>query len=543
MKTDNSVYLVIVSIMKLNLSSRVYIILILEIFSFSRIIADERLLNRVDLTETNKYAVCNDGTPAAYYFRQGTGEKGSKRWVIWLKGGGWCWDDHSCLTRRMYYRSSKWLPQTMNNDFILNESYHQGILSTDAVLNPYFADANHVYLWYCSSDSHLGNTSINLSNTQFHFRGKQIVNTLIHSVTKKYSFISNASLILIAGDSAGGVGVLNNIDYISQLLGNLIDSEKFSQIKIRGLVDAGFFMDFRVYNVTIKKEYNKINYSTIAKEMTKKFNMKWNDKCYEFYSKIDTDDTNSGDENEEIFFNGTLIDAGDGDDDDDDDGGDETVKLTTEEWKCFHAQYMIRYVKTPLLFHEYSYDSVNLGYYSGIGVIDIDNKAKMSYMQEFRDEMEFWQDVKLNMSYLFRPACYRHEIIDGKFGGLNDIKIDKNTFYDVLESWLELDDSELIYSYMSAGYQESKVKNLDGFRHVDKCSTFSCNKYCNDEFYASHHKKENKLMVVLIVLFVVVCGLAVMLFVARECRGWKKGIKRKQFQKVEDMEMDDLEDM
>lgn len=31
-----------------------------------------------------------------------------------------------------------------------------GILSEDAAANPYFHDWNHVFVWYCSSDSHLG---------------------------------------------------------------------------------------------------------------------------------------------------------------------------------------------------------------------------------------------------------------------------------------------------------------------------------------------------------------------------------------------------
>ena len=29
------------------------------------------------------------------------------------------------------------------------------------------------------------------------------------------------------------------------------------------------------------------------------------------------------------------------------------------EYKCFHAQYMIQYVETPLLFHQFVYDSAN----------------------------------------------------------------------------------------------------------------------------------------------------------------------------------------
>ena len=35
----------------------------------------------------------------------------------------------------------------------------RGILSDDPLQNPNFHDWTHVYLWYCSSDSHLGDAS------------------------------------------------------------------------------------------------------------------------------------------------------------------------------------------------------------------------------------------------------------------------------------------------------------------------------------------------------------------------------------------------
>ena len=34
-----------------------------------------------------------------------------------------------------------------------------GITSTDPAQNPSFHGWNHVHVWYCSSDSHLGDTS------------------------------------------------------------------------------------------------------------------------------------------------------------------------------------------------------------------------------------------------------------------------------------------------------------------------------------------------------------------------------------------------
>lgn len=48
-------------------------------------------LDRVLLTEaaSRDGAVCLDGTPAAYYWRSGSGS-GKNSWVLFLEGGGWC---------------------------------------------------------------------------------------------------------------------------------------------------------------------------------------------------------------------------------------------------------------------------------------------------------------------------------------------------------------------------------------------------------------------------------------------------------------------
>lgn len=49
------------------------------------------VLDRVLLTEaaSRDGAVCLDGTPAAYYWRSGSGS-GKNSWVLFLEGGGWC---------------------------------------------------------------------------------------------------------------------------------------------------------------------------------------------------------------------------------------------------------------------------------------------------------------------------------------------------------------------------------------------------------------------------------------------------------------------
>lgn len=47
---------------------------------------------------TERKAVCNDGSPAVFYFRPGRSEYRDK-WVIWFEGGGACYDLGTCNQR------------------------------------------------------------------------------------------------------------------------------------------------------------------------------------------------------------------------------------------------------------------------------------------------------------------------------------------------------------------------------------------------------------------------------------------------------------
>ena len=47
-------------------------------------------------------AVCNDGSPGAYYVRKACPD----RWLVHQQGGFWCWDDWSCQTRWNHFSPS-----------------------------------------------------------------------------------------------------------------------------------------------------------------------------------------------------------------------------------------------------------------------------------------------------------------------------------------------------------------------------------------------------------------------------------------------------
>ena len=52
-------------------------------------------LQKNELKSRYLSAVCNDGSTAVYYFKASPTK--STTWVLYLQGGGFCFDDKSCL--------------------------------------------------------------------------------------------------------------------------------------------------------------------------------------------------------------------------------------------------------------------------------------------------------------------------------------------------------------------------------------------------------------------------------------------------------------
>lgn len=69
--------------------------------------------------------------------------------MIYLPGGGQCYDQDSCDTRFISSKSSRYAPTTKDPNDV-------SILSTSPE-NTIFWGANKAYLLYCSSDGYMGN--------------------------------------------------------------------------------------------------------------------------------------------------------------------------------------------------------------------------------------------------------------------------------------------------------------------------------------------------------------------------------------------------
>ncbi|KPP77510.1 protein notum-like [Scleropages formosus] len=182
----------------------------------------------------NVSVTCNDGTPAGYYLRE---SKGSKRWLVFLEGGWYCFSKENCDSRyetmRRLMSSTKW-PQTKTGT---------GILSPQPEENPHWWNANMVFVPYCSSDVWSG-ASPKTDQSGYAFMGSLIIREVVKELLAQG--LDTAKLLLLAGSSAGGTGVLLSVDRVAEQLEEL----GHTNVQVRGLSDSGWFLDNKQYRCT-----------------------------------------------------------------------------------------------------------------------------------------------------------------------------------------------------------------------------------------------------------------------------------------------------
>ena len=141
------------------------------------------------------------------------------------------------------------------------------ILDPDPAKNPLFYSYNHVVIPYCSSDVWLGEETTNTEavetttsqcdcfnyttvsnqngcfnfnpqspNIPFTFRGRIIYQSIIQQLLADYD-MDNADRIILAGSSAGGLGVINHAKWTRDVLD--------PNTKMRVLLDSAWFIDFQ----------------------------------------------------------------------------------------------------------------------------------------------------------------------------------------------------------------------------------------------------------------------------------------------------------
>ncbi len=226
-------------------------------------------------------AVCNDGSPAVFYYRHSQSD--SKDWKIHLQGGGDCSTEADCALRgavtaeTVAGNAQLELDQTFMS-FVSSLEYPdnlnlEGIFSLDLEQNPVFANFNHVYIPYCSSDSHYGDRAAEDESFGYHFKGAKIIQAVIEDLLNNSILgennLQNSELVLVSGTSAGGRGVQQNLDRIA---------DQIPLARVFGVTDSSYFTR---YFLTDEERIG------LARRQSELWNAQYDNSCASFIGEQD----------------------------------------------------------------------------------------------------------------------------------------------------------------------------------------------------------------------------------------------------------------
>jgi pectinacetylesterase len=163
-------------------------------------------------------ARCNNGSPFSFQVRLSQSGH-SKTWVIGLEGGALC-DDNAvpCSQRPPPLTTTEGPDRDFSSAFVQNLGPLSGPFDLSVAENPTFADANHVWAHYCSSDYYSGGTTDLIPNSGnpggWYFSGRHNVKAMLEILKQRFGLDDRhrATKILLLGQSAGGSGVAHNAD-------------------------------------------------------------------------------------------------------------------------------------------------------------------------------------------------------------------------------------------------------------------------------------------------------------------------------------------
>jgi hypothetical protein len=188
-------------------------------------------------------AVCLDGSPGGYYFRQGQGTDAS-RFLLVFNGGGWCVGSTPEEGKKdCAERATGKLGSSKSWSSHLREDVH-GMTNSNCTVNPAFCRWSVAYMYYCDGVSFSGDNSEPVEVpggkvSPIFFRGKRLLDANLASLMQTKG-LRAATHVVLSGHSAGGLATYLHADYVRAQLPS-------SLAFYAAVPDAGFFLDHAVY--------------------------------------------------------------------------------------------------------------------------------------------------------------------------------------------------------------------------------------------------------------------------------------------------------
>lgn len=319
-----------------------------------------------------KLAICNDGSTAAYYYRPAL--PGSRRWLVYLDGAGWCWDTASCAHdwQRVHGTSSSF-PRTVQGLVQRSTRYLQsGVF--DPIRSP-LADAHIAFVKSCSNDAFMGDKSPTIPLTMpfaerqpdsgWYFRGRKIVESVFVDLQKRTGLGAlDGDRVVYGGCSAGARGAMVTLDHFAT------DPAFVGKAAVTGLLDSGFW-------VPISPRTSFTDWDSFGHQMRASL---------------------------ELMNSSSLI-------------GEECGKKYpgAEGWKCLMAAYRLPFVRTPyfLVHSQYDLFALSMNLWGHYWIAHKFSRFDLEWAEDYRKMIVEYLPEPANGSrtVIFSPACYFHCIV------------------------------------------------------------------------------------------------------------------------------------
>ena len=301
-------------------------------------------------------AMCLDGSPAAFFIRQGAYTLNDS-YIVDFCGGGWCYDEASCLARAGNHLlgSSKFLPKD-GGAFGLATG---GLLSDSPTTNPDFWNWTKVFVIYCDGVSFTGDRTEPLvdkaTGKKAWLRGKANLEAVFAELNASHG-LQQAKRVIVSGNSAGGLTVYTHLDRIRSMIS--------SAASVLGFPDGGYFLDIADVHGQHSYRANMANVFNLSSGIS----------------------------------------------------GIEPACRTAnvgQEWRCIFAEYVFPFLKTPLFAVESLYDAWQIPNVEGAEVCNtaacVNDPAKMAIFQGFRTQMlSALQPVIKTAKGIWTDSCVAH---------------------------------------------------------------------------------------------------------------------------------------
>ena len=174
-------------------------------------------------------SACGNGAPTGIGVNL---NPSATRVLIYLEGGGACWNAETCyqIKTTAYfstgYTEADFTTESTDATYLAAPG---GFFDRTATANP-FKDYSYVYVPYCTGDIFGGNNVVALGSNTAHFVGYADMTAFLERIAPTFPSVDR---VILAGSSAGGFGALINWEQTQNAFGS---------IRVDVIDDSGTFM-------------------------------------------------------------------------------------------------------------------------------------------------------------------------------------------------------------------------------------------------------------------------------------------------------------